>query len=349
MLFGAFPIVYRMGYGWNEGVSGLPFIGVAIGMIGAVAYTIFYDNKRYLRCMSRSGTSFAAPEDRLPPAMVGGAVLPIGLFWFAWTNYPTFHWAANVCAAIPFGFGMVLIFLSIMNYLIDAYTIFAASVLAGNGVLRSLFGAAFPLFTVQMYNNLGKLYSVLNPLVPKLTHSGIHWASAVPAFLALACLPFPFLLYKYGSNIRQKCKYAAQSAAFMAKIRNRGPQGPPKLQASVPVIDSSSVAHGEEEEVGQEAMDYSYEDENEPSFQEMRVGREKHDGLEKVRTGRSAMTSRSRRSARSVRTVDEEDFNPYDIDRVNTRDSFALVERSVSRAGSRNRPRSRTDGNAKLC
>lgn len=50
---------------------------------------------------------------------------------------------------------MVLIFLGIMNYLIDSYTIFAASVLAANSVLRSLFGAAFPLFTTQMYANLG--------------------------------------------------------------------------------------------------------------------------------------------------------------------------------------------------
>lgn len=41
------------------------------------------------------------------------------------------------------------------NYLIDAYTIYAASVLAASAILRSLFGAAFPLFTTQMYHNLG--------------------------------------------------------------------------------------------------------------------------------------------------------------------------------------------------
>lgn len=34
-----------------------------------------------------------------------------------------------------------------MNYLIDSYVIYAASALAANSVLRSLFGAAFPLFT----------------------------------------------------------------------------------------------------------------------------------------------------------------------------------------------------------
>lgn len=43
----------------------------------------------------------------------------------------------------------------VLNYLVDAYSVFAASVLAGSSVLRSLFGAAFPLFTAQMYGRLG--------------------------------------------------------------------------------------------------------------------------------------------------------------------------------------------------
>jgi len=81
---------------------------------------------------------------------------------------------ASIAAGAPFGFGMILVFLGVMNYLIDAYTIYAASALAANSVLRSLFGMAFPLFTSYMYANLG-----------------IHWASCIPAFLALMCLPMP--------------------------------------------------------------------------------------------------------------------------------------------------------------
>jgi hypothetical protein len=38
----------------------------------------------------------------------------------------------------------------VLGYLVDSYTIYAASVLAANSVLRSFFGAAFPLFTTQM-------------------------------------------------------------------------------------------------------------------------------------------------------------------------------------------------------
>lgn len=43
-----------------------------------------------------------------------------------------------------------------MNYLVDSYTIYAASVLAANSVFRAIFGAVFPLFTRQMYSGLGK-------------------------------------------------------------------------------------------------------------------------------------------------------------------------------------------------
>jgi hypothetical protein len=145
MLFAAYPIVYQVNRGWNQGVGGLPFTALIVGMLAAVAYSV-WDNKRYIRVEQEHG-GFAPPETRLPSSIVGCVALPIGLFWFAWTNSPSVHWMASVAAGVPFGFGMVLVFLSIMNYLIDSYTIFAASVLAANSVLRSLFGAAFPLFT----------------------------------------------------------------------------------------------------------------------------------------------------------------------------------------------------------
>ena len=50
---------------------------------------------------------------------------------------------------------------------------------------------------------------------------GIHWASSIPAFLAVACVPFPFLFYKYGDKIRAKCEYAAEAANVLEKIRSQ--------------------------------------------------------------------------------------------------------------------------------
>jgi len=308
MLFGAFPIVYRQGRGWNEGISGLPFVAVAIGVLLAITYVVLYDNKVYMKKVQASGKGFTTPEARLPMCIVGGIALPIGLFWFAWTNSPSLPWAASVVGSIPFGFGMVLIFLSIMNYLIDSYTIFAASVLAANGIIRSVFGAAFPLFTSQMYSRLG-----------------IHWASSIPAFLAVACIPLPFIFYKYGASIRAKCKYAAQADAFMTRMRN---QQAAKQNAGAGE-ESNDTSPAATLRVEEEAEEEAHMEESEPKFAEMKSEKETEGAdLKKVQTGRST------KSKRSVR-IDEWVNNPYDIDRVNTRDSFVGRPRTNSRASSK--------------
>lgn len=179
---------------------------------------------------------------------------------------------------------MVLVFLGIMNYLIDAYTIFAASVLAANSVLRSIFGAVFPLFTTYMYEDLG-----------------IHWASSIPAFLALACVPFPFLFYKYGATIRKRCEYAAKSDAFMRKLAEQMKQAPEpeSEETEEPVFDRTEAP----------APDVSDVSETESNVEE----------LPDVRQMRSRASTRT---ASSLRRVVSYEGNPYDIDRVNTRESF---------------------------
>lgn len=48
---------------------------------------------------------------------------------------------------------------------------------------------------------------------------GVHWASSIPAFLALACVPFPFLFLRYGKAIRMRCKYAAEAAEVLQRMR----------------------------------------------------------------------------------------------------------------------------------
>ncbi|KAK4174776.1 major facilitator superfamily domain-containing protein [Triangularia setosa] len=201
MLFAAFPIVYQLNRGWSPGVGGLAFVGVAVGMIFAVAYTMIDNKKRFMVILERNN-GVAPPEARLPPAIIGSILLPVGLFWFAWTNGPEVHWIVSITASAFFAAGLVAVFLSLLTYMIDSYTVFAASVLAANSVLRSLFGAAFPLFTTYMYQDLG-----------------IHWASTVPAFLALACVPFPLLFWKYGERIRKRCRYAREAEEILIKMK----------------------------------------------------------------------------------------------------------------------------------
>lgn len=192
---------------------------------------------------------------------------------------------ASIAAGVPFGFGMVLVFLGIMNYLIDAYTIFAASVLAANSVIRSIFGAVFPLFTTYMYEDLG-----------------IHWASSIPAFLAVACIPFPFLFYKYGAAIRTRCKYAAQSDAFMKNLQEQS-----KQQANE--TDEEERKFDRTEAPAPEASDIS---DIESTSRETRTMERK----------RSRTASRASTRTNASQTLSTYEGNPYDVDRVNTRESF---------------------------
>ncbi|KAL1394230.1 major facilitator superfamily domain-containing protein [Phyllosticta capitalensis] len=329
MLFAAFPIVYQQVRGWSQGIGGLSFLGVAVGMLVSVAYSI-YDNKRYIKAANKDPSGFAPPEARLPPCMIGAFAIPIGLFWFAWSNGADVHWMASIAAGAPFGFGMVLVFLSIMNYLIDAYTIFAASVLAANAVLRSLFGAAFPLFTSYMYADLG-----------------IHWASSIPAFLALACVPFPFLFYKYGPAIRARCKFAAESAAFLAKLRSTNEPTAADAAASSSSEDVTAPATGDdalsrkhsaaasfskereaEAEAEAEAIDYSFDD----ASHQPEAGR-----FATIKSEKEQQQLRKKRSAESQRSgpTATYDQSPYDIDRVNTHESFKPTRSRTSSVGAR--------------
>lgn len=83
------------------------------------------------------------------------------------------------------------IFLQALNYLVDAYLMFAASAIAGNTFLRSLCGACFPLFSTYMFNGMG-----------------IQWASTLLGCVAAVLVPIPVIFYLYGSRIRAKSKLA---------------------------------------------------------------------------------------------------------------------------------------------
>lgn len=290
MLFAAYPIVFQEVRGWSQGIGGLAFVGVLVGMMVAFAYTL-YNNLKYTK-LARQTTGRLPPELRLPIGIVGAVALPIGLFWFAWTNSPTIHWLCSVAAGAPFGFGMVLVFLGVMNYLVDSYTIFAASVLAANSSLRSLFGAIFPLFTTYMYHNLG-----------------IHWATCIPAFLSVACVPFPIIFYIYGRRIRKRCTYAAEADAFMERLTA-------KHKAEVQREEPADKKTATSDDTGNDNRSLSDSESDHAA------------SLSTVPSSRRVTRSRqgSHASRQTIATQYEE--NPYNIDRVNTRLSAISGHRS---------------------
>lgn len=67
----------------------------------------------------------------------------------------------------------------------DAFTNYAASVVAASTVVRSLLGALLPLAGDSMYNALG-----------------VGWGTSLLAFIAVAFIPVPPLLWIFGERIR---------------------------------------------------------------------------------------------------------------------------------------------------
>ncbi|KAL1406721.1 hypothetical protein Q8F55_006125 [Vanrija albida] len=191
--FTSFPIVFQGERHWSPGISSLAFLGTSIGCNIALLYMVFWGNPAYAKSLKQKG--YLPPEARLPSAVIGALIIPIGLFVFAWTASPArIPWIISILATIPFGAGMVLVFLACSNYLVDAYLPTAASVLGASTVTRSIMAVVLPLFTVDMYDALG-----------------VNWASSVCAFISLVFVPVPFLLMMYGSKIRRMTKHGREA------------------------------------------------------------------------------------------------------------------------------------------
>jgi multidrug resistance protein len=181
--FFAYPVIFGKLYHYNDGMIGLMLIPILIGAGFALVATPFIE-KHYTRiCQSRAPT----PEDRLIGAMIGSPFIPISLFILGATSFKHIIWVGPASSGIAFGFGMVLCYYSVNNYIIDSYQKYAASALAAKVFLRSGGGAAFPLFTTQMYNRLG-----------------LQWASWLLAFIGLAMVLIPYGFYIFGGKLRAK-------------------------------------------------------------------------------------------------------------------------------------------------
>ena len=165
----------------------------------------------------------APPEHRLFGCCVGSVSIVIGLFWFAWTNGPGTDALVSIAAGIPFGFGVVLVTIGSINYLIDSYTVFAASALPVCICGRAILGATFPLFAKSIYERLG-----------------VHWGSSIPALLALLCTPVPFGFYHYGPSITAGCKHMVKVERALGRASSPRSNGLDAKDDTDPLLEKES-------------------------------------------------------------------------------------------------------------
>ncbi|KAI8936523.1 hypothetical protein NX059_006927 [Plenodomus lindquistii] len=187
----AYPLVFQGVQGMSLGVGGLPFIGMIIGQL--LAGTLIFIRQPGYQKKLAANNNIPIPEWRLPEVIVGGVCFSVGIFSFGWTGYrQDIHWTVPTLSGTLIGFGLLSIGLQALNYLVDAYLIFAASAIAANTFLRSLCGAAFPLFARQMFHGMG-----------------IEWAATLLGIIAALLVPVPVWFYLRGAQIREKSAYMA--------------------------------------------------------------------------------------------------------------------------------------------
>ncbi len=117
----------------------------------------------------------------------------VSFFWLGWTARPDIHWIVPVLSALPFGVGFLLIFMALINYVVDAYEIFAASAMGATSASRSVFGVVLPFAAKPMYSTLG-----------------VNWACTLLGLLSALMSIIPFVFIKYGQRIRDNSAFCQQ-------------------------------------------------------------------------------------------------------------------------------------------
>jgi hypothetical protein len=187
LCFVAYPLIYSGIRGWSDGITGLAFMGIAVGTILAIVTEPLA--RRYVNSRKKDpATGRVPPEASISIICFACFLCPIGQLWFSWTSLPvTIHWIWPILAGIPFGAGNSLVFIYASNYLAGCYGIYAASALAGNTVCRSLLGGSLPLAGPAMY--------------AKMTP---QWAGTLLGLVQVVLIPIPFVFYRWGEGIRRR-------------------------------------------------------------------------------------------------------------------------------------------------
>ncbi len=188
--------VYGELYGWDAIQAGYVQVAIVIGEILGWGLCVF-TNRWYYASAARNteapGTPI--PEARLYPSVIGGFFgVTGGMFMYGWTSYSAIHWMAPTVGLAMVGFGTTAVVVSIANYLIDAYSKYAASALGAVGLVENASIAFLPLAATAMYTNLG-----------------FQWASSLLAFMSLVLVATPFAVLKWGKEIRSRSPFMKEA------------------------------------------------------------------------------------------------------------------------------------------
>ncbi|KAF2238890.1 MFS general substrate transporter [Viridothelium virens] len=178
--------IYSGIYGLNTEQVGLLYLFPGVGFVIAVRLLVPRIDTVY-NALTKRNKGEAKPEYRLPLANIGAVLIPVSLFWFAWTVEYQSPWPVSIVSTLFYGIGQVMIINCVQNYYIDSFEKYAASAIAAGAVFRSVVGGITPLFAPLIFEKLG-----------------YGWGISVFAFLSVLIAPAPLIFYRFGGYIRER-------------------------------------------------------------------------------------------------------------------------------------------------
>lgn len=129
--FGSVPLIFRTNHNFTTEQTGAVFTSMCVGVILISVISIYQD-----RVAARFGFKSAAAEGRLYFVCVESVLLPIGMFWFGWTSFPSVPWIVPAMAVGCSTMGIFSIYLATFNYLADTYHRYASSAIAAQSCCK---------------------------------------------------------------------------------------------------------------------------------------------------------------------------------------------------------------------
>ncbi|GAB7341286.1 hypothetical protein MBLNU457_7558t1 [Dothideomycetes sp. NU457] len=131
-------------------LSGLSLVALSIAVGAALGTVLYFPWTVWWSRRFDSMRSYRKAEQSLLPAVYSSVLVPVGLFIFAFTARSDIHWCIPMMGMVLETAGVFIVLQCLANYLLLAYPVDAASLLAGNDLMRSSLAAAAILFSGPM-------------------------------------------------------------------------------------------------------------------------------------------------------------------------------------------------------
>ncbi|KAK0631124.1 major facilitator superfamily domain-containing protein [Bombardia bombarda] len=186
LLFTTIPTTFETTYNFTVGLTGLVYLSLGIGFLSGWVVVTLSSDKIVIR-LTKANDGVFEPEMRMPMCIYFAILLPSTFFWYGWSAYYKTHWIVPILGLFPFATGLIGVYLPIIAYVVDSYSKYAASAVAGTTVFRSLVGMLLPLAGPAMYSKLG-----------------LGWGNSLLGFICIAMIPVPVFIHRFGKRLRKR-------------------------------------------------------------------------------------------------------------------------------------------------